>query len=560
MKAFAREVISIAGKRIELITAYGSIGGDLNGNSALRIDSGEGEGAGLIASARENINLTEVSGSLQVISVVSQAGDVTLAVPGGSLRNPNHGDYRQNSGLLALWGKYMGGKENSPQNIAAFLEEAYRKRIADTAYREWTPNIVGKNISLSAAQDIGGDAWITLLLFDGDSVIVNIGEELKSLLAAAERGDVVFCNEEGREVDPAEAFKILIRSIESIGLQAGGRVAISAGGSVYLLAGGDLRLDTLSSTNGGDVRIKSGGAIFNAADDGVVNIRGGEIYLEASGGAIGAAGKGVTVQQGDSKTLSARSAGDIYLKGVSGTYQGHACDGSLNLGFISSPGKVFLESAGDVIDARNDGRENIAAAALEITAFTIGWSGQYLKVDLEQPGPAHSCNLDLEATGGNIYLEAIRGNLRLGTVKTPYRDVFLQAGGSIFAGPLDPGAANIQAGNINLWAVNGAIGQAEKYLAIATLGSGKLSAESDGDIYLIGVSGDLILNTVFSSWGDVYLQSSGSITGGSGKNITCRGFPLAEGDIDAAGGYRTAVDYLAPGPGAEASGSRIARD
>ncbi len=546
MKAVAKDEISIIGKRIELITAYGSIGGDLNGNSALRIDSGEGEGAGLIASARGNINLTEVNGSLQVISVVSQEGDVTLAVPDGSLRNPNYGEYLQNSALLALWEKYMGGQENSPQNIAAFLEEAYRKRIAGTSYREWTPNIVGKNISLSAAGDIGGAAWSTLLLFNGDSVVVNISKELKSLLAAAERGDVVFYNEQGQVVDPAEAFKILIRSIESIGLQAQGRVAISAGGSVYLFADGDLRLDTVSSANGGDVRIKSGGGIFNAADSGAVNIRGGEIYLEASGGPIGAAGKPIIVQQGDSKTLNARSAYDIYLKGVSGTYQEHYCDGSLNLEFIYSPGKVFLESTGDVIDARNDGRENIAAAALEITAFTIGSSDRYLKVDLEQPGPAQSGNLDLEAAGGNIYLEAIRGNLCLGTVKTPYWDVFLRAGDSIFAGTPDPGAANIQAGNINLWAVNGAIGRAEKYLAIATLGSGELSAESGGDIYMIEVSGDLILNTVFSSWGDVYLQSSGSISGVGVKNIICRkAFLLAEGDIDAVGGYlRTAVDYL----------------
>ena len=244
--------------------------------------------------------------------------------------------------------------------------------------------------------------------------------------------------------------------------------------------------------------MKSTQGIYNAGDAEAVNIRGGDILLEASGGAIGTDTNPLTIQQrtdsllGLPSILNARSGESIYLRGVRGTY-GDGADaynysGALALNFIYTPGSVSLESDSVILDARNDGQENIVAASLSIEAASVGQSTNYLDLDLAEPPEGPGGNLNI-AANEDIYLREINGNMHVGLVKAENGAIFLKADGSdeyislncfsqkgqgpepgptAQSGNPPDGEVSIEAVNINLTALNGAIARAGENLLLDT--------------------------------------------------------------------------------------------
>ncbi|NLB17243.1 MAG: hypothetical protein GX825_00540, partial [Syntrophomonadaceae bacterium] len=517
----------VKGNAIDLLTTYGSIqGSEASSATPLRIDTGDIVGSGLTAKAASNINIEEISGSLRVISVTSGSGtdfaDVILKISGGSLINPNTGEYTGNEGLKGFWNSRISG-DVAAAKIAAYLEQAQLKRITDTAFMTYVPNITGRNINIDAMQNVGGIDEITITLLDGKA---QMNDELIATLTAAEYGAVSFYDAADNKVDPtAPGVSVVYLKVnvpKSVVLRSEGNTTVLAGGSVYIESNHDLKLATISSKDRGTVRIRSTLGILNAINEAAVNIRGGDIILEAAGGTLGATGTMLTIQQESGKYLDARSAYDIMLKGVSGSFGGYDYDGSLGIGFIYTPTNLKLSTYSAVYDARNDSRESIAAAKLGIQAAAIGESADYLETDLADPIAGLTTGHLLLDSTGNIYLRELYGNMYITKVKSTGGNADLRAFGSIYGSDLDTAA--IEAVSIALTALNGTLGKADAYLLIDTGAAGTLTAGANADIFIKETAGNLALYSVTSSTGDVFIESPQSITNGNpaGTNITAR--------------------------------------
>ncbi|HHV64893.1 MAG TPA: hypothetical protein GXX46_07465, partial [Peptococcaceae bacterium] len=552
ISAANKDTSLVKGRLIELLTAYGSIQGELNSaHTSLRIDTANGEGCGLIAQAALNINLKEISDSLQIIRVVCQAGqalgDITLKVANGSLLNPNRGDYAGNEALFGFWNDHTSGS-NTAQDIAAFLKEAALKRLADTNYRVNVPNLIGKNITLEVLLDVGNSEEIEIKFIDGQ---IQLTEEIMVMLAAAEPGDVVFYDAAGNPVNPVEEGSsvayLKIKVPQSIILQSTGEVTVLAGGSVYLVSEGNLNINTVSSQTRGAIRIKSAGGISAAGED-PVKIRGGDIILEAAGGSLGDAAKPLTIQHGSNNSLRARSAYDIYLQGVMGNYYGYEFSGALGLDFIYTTGAVNLKSAAVISDARADQEENIVAASLTLQGTAIGQGDNFLELDLLEQGIGPAGNLNVITSAGDIYLSEVNGNMYINSITANDGDVSLRAEGSIY-GSFQDEETDIAAQSIILQAVNGAIGSNDNYLNIDTQRGdyGTLTAAGKNNLYIREVSGDLLLSSVTTD-NTVYLVSRGNIFNAKtgGVNIIADKVRLrAAGAIGAGDNFLgTSVNYL----------------
>ncbi len=501
------------------LNAGGHIG---TGAQPLRIDTGDVEGSGIKAAAVGDIYLKEIDGTLPVFCTESVDGSIFITTVDGGVTDADAmrtKDTITAGELLRFWtdsgitGSGENGNLYTAADINQLLIRSLQKPLADTEYRLEDLNIKGNNITLNVAEGIGDVRTFRLDFTEGTT---ELPDEARLMLAAAERGDVLFYDAEDNLVDPANGTVayMIISVHEDVDIEADGSIAINARSDVYLGSEQDIYI---SSLTGGNTRIKGGAGIYGAVGSTNPLITCDDLILEAADGAIGTTAKpiAITVRDAGSRKLTARASEEIYLTGVADAGE----PGAFNIDFIYSPVNVKLAAAGFIHDANKDSMENINADSLDIIAASIGSSSNRVEIKLAADGL-----LKTLATAGGIYMEERYGDINVLEVTTSTGDVVLKAADAILdaqdeqAGTL----TNITGRNISLIAVNGGIGTADNYLEInsANGGAGKFSADSNGSIYVKEQTGDLILNQVISD-AMVYLISPGNILNGaaSGYNV-----------------------------------------
>jgi len=122
----------VRGRFVTLTTEFGDIGSlGTNGTAAqpagdalsLRVDTGSGSQAGLLATAVGDVYLTEVNGDLR-LNRVETFGDVRIEVDGGNLVDVNGNevrDLRTEQELLAMWDRMWATEATAQQSIDATI-------------------------------------------------------------------------------------------------------------------------------------------------------------------------------------------------------------------------------------------------------------------------------------------------------------------------------------------------------------------------------------------------------------------------------------------------------
>ncbi|NLY72050.1 MAG: hypothetical protein GX076_10295, partial [Clostridiales bacterium] len=548
----------VTGKLIELYT-FGDIGSE---SLPFRINSGTEVGEGVSALASGNIYLHEISGSLPVINVTSRSGDIHIKVANGGLVDGNPDDYQGNNDLLSLWNDWIKD-ENTAREIYEFLEAVRIKILSSTNYWNNDLDLAGNNIVLDVAADIGATGQYRIDLTGGK---VSLTNEMRTILAGAKPGEVAFYDSSGRLVtDPeqldSQVAYLLVTVYRPLTVQAD-KLNAKAGGHIFLNSKEDLNVNTVQSTTGKTIMLKSARGIYSVRGlgDGA-NIIGGDLVLEAATGPLGTADTPLLLQPGANAVLTARSGSDIYLECIKS--DGSRAD--INIDFIYTPGLVNFV-AGSIQAASDDENANIVSGALILTASSIGAADNYLRIDLL----ANGC-LTASATG-DIYLQEVAGDMKVVTVISNSGSINLKSVGSIILGIISSESGDIYLhaqdsistdvaddnpnikgkGLIQLIAINGEIGSLDNFLRVYTMPGGRLNATAKGNIHINGVGGHLYLDTLTSQSeeGVVYIITPYSVLNGNPDpnevNIESNKAHIeAGGDIGTEDKYLiTVVDYL----------------
>jgi len=408
------------------------------------------------------------------------------------------------------------------------------KTVSGTTITEEDPNFTGNDITLVVSGRIGistGQIDIALPLTDAMST------EDKLALAAAERDDVTFYDQEGNimEADDMDKTAALVRviNLDDVDLDISGLVNVVAGTSatstVNLGSEGSLQIDQVSA--GGEVRIKVQEGIIDArpgvADH--VNIISGDLILEGENQSIGSAANPLLTDIGTNSTLIARANYVIYIEEVSG---------DVRVEEIFANNHIDLRVQGSILDAFDDDGTlegdtwwNFYTESIYLQAGgSIGASDNYMETDMQNQdayGQWNGGTFNILA-GGDIYLHEIVGNMFVNEVKSTGGDVGLKAAFSILdtdEGTEGNPAVDVYGNDIILTAEGGWIGASGDDIDInsAYSGAGTLSSSSEYNTYIIEPNGDLSLYTVATNAGTAFIAAlNGSIFNGNatGYNVT----------------------------------------
>ncbi|MCX2983413.1 leukotoxin LktA family filamentous adhesin [Halieaceae bacterium IMCC14734] len=247
------------------------------------------------------------------------------------------------------------GSHWSDFQLAVTLSSSLLKELTDTVAVVEEPNVIGRNVTLEAGQDIGNVRPVLVDLSRNDALDFTVEE--KAALAAAERGDVDVYT---------DYLTINQRDDVDVGQLDGGSVsAVAAGengsdGDVYLGSEGDLALDRIVAAN--EIRVKVAGGLINGNSSiGTLfeNIVGKRTILEAAHGAIGSVDKAMILRLEEGAPVTARARDDIYLTNV---------DGDFYIDTLYSRSNITLESNDSIVDAFSDDALNVRAENITLTA------------------------------------------------------------------------------------------------------------------------------------------------------------------------------------------------
>ena len=406
------------------------------------------------------------------------------------------------------------------------------KGVADTQSQIEDANIIGRNITITtAAGGVGGnDGQIEI---DTTRVPFTLTTDERVAFASAERDDLTFYNGTVEVPDPSAAGVVVTRIVidqrEDIDADGSGELAVTARDSAFV--GSELSINVESIVAGGNVRVKSGEGVFNAAAPGAVNIAANNTVIEAADLTIGTVTDPLRIDLANTGTLTARASGDVRIEERNST----GTAGNLNVASVySQSGGIFLQADGSIVDAlNNDFAKLQAQTRIDLLAdANIGETGDYLEIDGVGNATVNA------VAAGNIRLFETDGNLNVDQIESTCGDVDLQAAIAIIdavddiSGEPSRPATDIVGNHITLTALLGSIGQPGNEIDIdsAHCGSGELTTTSALDTYIIesggstpGVPDDLALNTV--STGTTYTAfisaPDGSIVNGNptGSNV-----------------------------------------
>lgn len=457
----------VKGSRVELTAETGAITGKgASGDFRIQTKQGSGEGYGLKASADEDISITNTGGNLYLDSVTSRHGDVTLTTDGSFIDN-NFGDVTDESARAKLlaWAE-AAVLEGSKATVAKQKSLLIAK--VEGKYNEFQ--------SLKAHVDADGkytldDVTRQQLEAGGQDVKAYIDKQqarYKALLA------------EGVDSWTKDGVEAYLKSIDDAQDPAiYGKASLKA----ESLAG-----DTyLTKEEKADILVGSA----KSAQDLLVTFSPGGIK------------EGITDTQATLKETPHVSGKNVTLTALGGKTGENAS----GIGHKKNGKKIDL-SAGNLNNLT--AQELLALAAAERGDFKV--NGNTVTVS-----SVHS----IEANAGGIL-----------TAKADKGAIYLQS-----AGAVNTDSSLTAAGEVRLKAkgdVNGVtIGSADqtviesgagKISDVTVTGSGVLTARAEKGVDLKKSDGDLVINTVYASEGDVKLN-----LGGNGNSL------LAEDGHDTSG-------------------------
>ena len=416
------------------------------------------------------------------------------------------------------------------------------RRTTETTPLDEEANIIGRSVTLIVSGSIGVVEEAMEIELPLTSGLTN---DQKVILATAESEDIHFyeqvLDDEGKLVyveivDITDISKTAVLMTvdlrEDVDIEATGTITIQAGNNAFIGSDDhDIKINQIVA--GGEVSVKTDQGIYNAADEGEINIISGNLVLEASSESIGTGAVSVTGENGGPWTITFNTYGDfetfmslyedslvdgltitVVTNGSSSVNEVQLItyDGSSTLSFrleYDGDYSVLLPSdasAGEVEEALN-------------ALYTIG-CGVPILIDLYE-----GATLKASASDG-IYIEEVDGDINVLNIYSESHLYLKALDGSILDG-VGNDYANIAALGINLFA-SGQIGSAGDYLDIDLTGESVLNALADGDIYLREDAGSLYVNMVASSNGDVNLKSANAIYDGQFDGYDLTSFPAAD--------------------------------
>ena len=439
----------VKGSRVELTAETGAITGKgASGDFRIQTKQGSGEDFGLKASADENISITNTGGDLYLDSVTSRHGDVTLTTDGSFIDN-NFGDVTDESARAKLlaWAEaaVLEGSDVTIQKQKNLLIAKVEGK-----YNEFQ--------SLKAHMDADGkytldDVTRQQLEAGGQDVKAYIDKQqarYKALLA------------EGVDSWTKDGVDAYLKTIDDAQDPAiYGKASLKAE---------SLTGDTyLTKEEKADILVGSA----KSAQDLLVTFSPGGIK------------EGITDTQATLKETPHVSGKNVTLTALGGKTGENAS----GIGHKENGQKIDL-SAGNLNNLT--AQELLALAAAERGDF-------HVKENTVTVSSVHS----IEANAGGIL-----------TAKADKGAIYLQS-----AGAVNTGSSLTAAGEVRLKAkgdVNGVtIGSADqtviesgagKISDVTVTGSGVLTARAEKGVDLKKTDGDLVINTVYASEGDVHLN------------------------------------------------------
>ena len=365
------------------------------------------------------------------------------------------------------------------------------KNITDTVTTIKTPNVKGNNISLIAGADIG--SFDDALTIDLTAPLTSLTIEQKAALAAAERGDVTV-NGDILSIIQARPVNITIGT---------GSLNADANGLLLIGSEKDLSINQVATT--GDIRIKTAGALINAASAGVVNIEGQNMILEAANGGIGSETAPLLLDAEFGSGVTARAKNDIWLKSLF----------DFNIDTMYSPNNINIDAQGSIFDFQttevlNNEDLNIRGNYVMLTAQngSIGTAVNALDVSVNKDG---LMSVDASTLGQGVYLNGTYNeSFRVGSVTSGNETILTSADDVVLAE-----GTVISVNNIKLEAGTDGTGSVdvkeESNNGYVIDASTTLEVIAANDIALTGrisAQGNVSLDA-----GDNVLLSGGSITG-----------------------------------------------
>ena len=440
----------VKGSRVELTAETGAITGKgASGDFRIQTKQGSGEGYGLKASADEDISITNTGGDLYLDSVTSRNGDVTLTTDGFFIDN-NFGDVTDESAKAKLlaWAN-AAVLEGSDATVAK--QKSLLKAKVMSKYNEYQ--------SLAAYVKDGkytlDDSAKAALVKEGKDVDAYVSE--KQARYDELKGSVGTWTKDG-----VDAYLKTIDGAQDPAIYGTASLkAESLTGDTYL-----------TKEEKADILVGSA----KSAQDLLVTFSPGGIK------------EGITDTQATLKETPHVSGKDVKLTALGGKTGENAS----GIGHKENGQQIDL-SAGNLNNLT--AQELLALAAAERGDFHV--NGNTVTVS-----SVHS----IEANAGGIL-----------TAKADKGAIYLQS-----AGAVNTGSSLTAAGEVRLKAkgnVNGVtIGSADqtviesgagKISDVTVTGSGVLTARAEKGVDLKKTDGDLVINTVYASEGDVKLNLGG---------------------------------------------------
>lgn len=455
----------VKGSRVELTAETGAITGKgASGNFHIQTGQGSGEDFGLKASADENISITNTGGDLYLDSVTSRHGDVTLTTDGSFIDN-NFGDVTDESARAKLlaWAEaaVLEGSDATIQKQKSLLKAKVMSKYNE--YQSLTAYVKDGKYTLD-------DSAKAALVKEGKDVDAYVSE--KQARYDKLKGSVGAWTKDG-----VDAYLKTIDDAQDPAIYGTASLkADSLTGDTYL-----------TKEEKADILVGSA----KSAQDLLVTFSPGGIK------------EGITDTQATLKETPHVSGKNVTLTALGGKTGENAS----GIGHKENGQKIDL-SAGNLNNLT--AQELLALAAAERADFHV--NGNTVTVS-----SVHS----IEANAGGIL-----------TAKADKGAIYLQS-----AGAVNTGSSLTAAGEVRLKAkgdVNGVtIGSADqtviesgagKISDVTVTGSGVLTARAKKGVDLKKSDGDLVINTVYASEGDVKLN-----LGGNGNSL------LAEDGHDTSG-------------------------
>lgn len=406
----------------------------------------------------------------------------------------------------------------SDAQLSNALAAGLFRSVADTDIRIEEANVVGNHVTLEARNHIGFEKADRVVIQRG-TALANLDPDQKLALLTAEQGDIEILGDQ-----------IRIRQKEDVDVTASGKVNVSASqGDVLLGSESNLLIDRITAL--GEARVKTGAGLSGVA--GQTHVVAARAILEAGGGDLGADGNPLVVSLPDAGLLTARAAGDLFVRESSG---------DMRVESVFAKGAAHLRAPGAIVEAQADRELDVRADSVSLVAGdSIGRPGgdNALDVAVDRRG-----RLDASAPNG-IYLNSTGATGQLGNISTGGRfDLSVDQGGITVVGQVRATqAVTLAAADDIEFAGGNVTSDGPVAVTAGTDGSGSLLiGAATGDAIHSGTT--LRLSAADDVRARGRLHADGDVEIGAGANVAFNGGGLSTGgraEIGAGGG----IDFVA---------------